>query len=191
VVRIHQVGGRRIVPNDVHYTAFDSASWAVTSDTVSPMLGANKQDLYDNFINGCNLATFKGNMEENSGIDCIYEENYRLRSNREQPMSVYNYTKMGYKKIKAPASLMEVIFEFWNKNREKAVTEDIGIDVYLNSWDSPVRLDCIERIYMKCECPKLGHSLFVVETSRISNITVLSSAVYRCSFEQRGKWRLG
>jgi hypothetical protein len=146
VVNVHQVVGSNILSNDVYYTAFDSASWAVTSDELSPILGTNKQVLYDAFIDDCNFAVFKGNqtdMEVNNGRECALQDRYRQRMNREQPMSVYNYTKKGYQKIKAPAPLMDVILEFWNKNRQKAITEWKDINVYHNTWDSPVRWQCI------------------------------------------------
>jgi hypothetical protein len=136
----HTIGDAGI--NDIYYTAFDSASWAVTSNELSPVLGKDKQSLYDDFIDGCNLAIFKGNETEkkiNKARECAYQDEYRLRMNREQPMSVYNYTKRGYEKIKAPQALMDVILEFWNKNREKAVTEWKDINVYHNAWEAPVR----------------------------------------------------
>jgi hypothetical protein len=34
---------------------------------------------------------------------------------------------------------MDVILEFWNKNRNNSVTEWKDINVYHNTWDSPVR----------------------------------------------------
>lgn len=142
-VSFHQVGGSNIVPNDVYYTAFDSASWAVTSNELSSMLGPDKQVLYDSFIDGCNFAIFKGNqtdMEVNNGRECASQDKYRQRMNKDQPTSVYNFTKKGYQKIKAPASVMDVILEFWNKNREKAIIEWKDINVYHNNWESPVRL---------------------------------------------------
>ncbi|KAG7340660.1 ankyrin repeat domain protein [Nitzschia inconspicua] len=126
--------------NDVYYTAFDSASWAITSNELSPVLGKDKQTLYDGFIDGCNFAIFKGNkteMEANSARECAFQDDYRLRMNREQPMSVYNYTKKGYDKIKAPQPLMDVILDFWNKNKEKAVTEWRDVNVYHNIWEAP------------------------------------------------------
>jgi hypothetical protein len=130
------------VLTDARYTAFDSASWAVTSNELSPILGTNKQVLYDTFIDDCNFAVFKGNqteMEIHSVKECASQDQFRQRMNREQPMSVYNYTKKGYQKIKTPAPLMDVILEFWNKNRNNSVTEWKDINVYHNTWDSPVR----------------------------------------------------
>jgi hypothetical protein len=148
VTVVRQVGGSNsnsnISPNDVYYTAFDSASWAVTSNELSPMLGMDKQVLYDTFIDDCNFAIFKGNltdMQVNNGRECASQDKYRQRMNRDQPMSVHNFTKKGYQKIKAPAPLMELILEFWNKNKEKAITEWKDVNVYHNTWDSPVRCD--------------------------------------------------
>lgn len=142
VVDLHRVAGDNVV-DGVYYTAFDSASWAVTSEELSPVLGKDKQALYDDFIDGCNLAVFKGNqtdMEINNQRECAFQDGYRLRMNREQPSSVYNYTKKGYEKIRAPSALMDVILEFWNENKEKAVTEWKDINVYHNAWEAPVRV---------------------------------------------------
>jgi hypothetical protein len=130
-----------IIPTDVSYTAFDSASWAIMSNEVSPILGTNKQALYDDFIRDCNFVVFQGNqtdMETNSVHDCASRDKFRQRMNRIQPTSVYNYTKEGYKKIKAPPLLMDLILEFWHNNREKSIREWKDINIHHNTWDSPV-----------------------------------------------------
>ena len=124
----------------VSYTAFDSASWAITSDNLSPLLGANKQTLYDTFIDGCNEEIFQGNdtyKAENSVMECRNQDQYRRKMNSEQPTSVFNYTQDGYTKIRAPTTLMEVVRDFWNQNREKAEVEWKQTNVYHNTWDSP------------------------------------------------------
>mmetsp|Transcript_20213 Transcript_20213/g.47339 ORF Transcript_20213/g.47339 Transcript_20213/m.47339 type:complete len:429 (-) Transcript_20213:1610-2896(-) len=113
------------------YSAFDSASWAITSDVLSPMLGADKQLLYDDFIKKCDVATAKGD-----GV-CSRNDNFRHRMNREQPGSVYNFTKHGYAKMKVPTDLYDLIKEHFDKYRDLAEIEWKEYNVYHNMWESP------------------------------------------------------
>jgi hypothetical protein len=117
------------------YSAFDSASWAVTSDRLSPVLGADKQSLYDGYVADCNAAISKKNNARN-GI-CTHNERARLRMNTRQPSSVYNYTRDGYAKIRAPTELYDYIKEWFEENRHLAETEWKEYNVYHNAWDSP------------------------------------------------------
>jgi len=113
------------------YSAFDSASWAITSDVLSPMLGADKQLLYDDFIRKCDVATAKGDGA------CSRMDNFRHRMNREQPGSVYNFTKHGYAKMKVPTDLNDLIKEHFDKYRDLAEIEWKEYNVYHNIWESP------------------------------------------------------
>jgi hypothetical protein len=125
-----------ILLNVVHateYTAQDSASWAISSDKLSSVLGSDKQKLYDDFIAGCNIAK---NTTADSNV-CRDNDNFRIRMNRDQPASVYNYTVKGYEKIRAPEELFSIIKEFWEANRHKAEIEWKDINVYHNAWEAP------------------------------------------------------
>jgi prolyl 4-hydroxylase len=124
----------------VSYTAFDSASWAITSDHLSSLLGTDKQVLYDTFIDGCNEEIFQGNetkRTENEMMECKTQDQYRLKMNHDQPTSVYNYTQAGYAKVRAPEALMEIVRKFWNKNKQNAEIEWKQTNVYHNTWQSP------------------------------------------------------
>ena len=115
------------------YTVQDSASWAISSDRLSTILGKDKQKLYDDYMDGCNKA-----MNRTSDDDfCRYNDRHRIYMNVEQPSSVYNYTKKGYEKIRAPEELFSIIKEFWEANRDKAEVEWKGTNVYHNTWDAP------------------------------------------------------
>jgi hypothetical protein len=73
------------------YSAFDDASWAITHTTLSSQLG-DKQTLYDEYIEGCNIAASKKGRR----AFCEDDDYHRLIMNTVQPSSVYNYTKFGY-----------------------------------------------------------------------------------------------
>eukprot|EP00536_Pseudo-nitzschia_multiseries_P007412 jgi/Psemu1/256225/estExt_Genewise1Plus.C_1750033 len=114
------------------YTAFDSASWAVTSDVLSPVLGTDKQLLYSDYMKACDKVM----MAQSNGF-CSKLDSMRTRMNREQPGSVYNFTKNGYAKIKVPTDLYDLIKDFFDKNRHLAEIEWKKYNVYHNAWDSP------------------------------------------------------
>mmetsp|Transcript_4709 Transcript_4709/g.7336 ORF Transcript_4709/g.7336 Transcript_4709/m.7336 type:complete len:447 (+) Transcript_4709:128-1468(+) len=127
----------------VFYTAFDSASWAITTtNKLSPVLGEHVQSKYDNFILGCNVATYKGDspIKARENEQCNIEDADRTKKNREQPVSVYNFTKEGYKKIRAPTELFSLIKEYWRKNRDLAEPEFDEMNVFYNGWESPTTI---------------------------------------------------
>jgi hypothetical protein len=116
------------------YSAFDSASWAVTSDRLSPVLGGHKQSLYDDYIAACDAAILK---TTNQRDECTNNDKVRMRMNKDQPSSVYNYTKDGYVKTRAPTDLYDLIKEFFDENRDSDETEWKEYNVYHNAWESP------------------------------------------------------
>jgi prolyl 4-hydroxylase len=95
------------------------------------VLGGHVQRLYDDFIDKCKVAT------EETRINCANEETHRLRMNREQPSSVYNYTKLGYEKIKAPPELFAMILDFYKQNKQRAGIEWKQMNTYHNMWEAP------------------------------------------------------
>ena len=121
------------------YTAFDSASWAVTSTTLSTKLSPNKQETYDKYIQDCNDAFYQhnSNISSPNNTVCTYNDHERVEMNTHQPSSVYNYTTVGYKKMKTPPALFDLIQKFWNQNKHKSIVEWDHITVYHNLWESP------------------------------------------------------
>jgi hypothetical protein len=115
------------------YTYLDEASWAVTSPNVSGMLGGHIPSRYTNFIGGCNTAA----LQTSDIYACQDEEIFRLEMNKLQPSSVYNFTQVGYQKIKAPLDLYNMIREFYDKNRGKDETEWKSLNTHHNMWESP------------------------------------------------------
>jgi hypothetical protein len=113
------------------YTAFDSASWAITSQNVSSKLDPNKQSTYDSFIRECNRAFHPLN---HNTTYCNKNDEMRIEMNTFQPSSVYNYTRKGYKKIRTPTKLFALLRDFWDQNKDKREPEWKSVTVFQNSW---------------------------------------------------------
>jgi prolyl 4-hydroxylase len=62
-----------------------------------------------------------------------------------QPQSMQNYTEVGFKKIRAPPELFNLISDFWEKNKDKAKPEQWGVgNTYTNNWVSPTSMVSVE-----------------------------------------------
>jgi prolyl 4-hydroxylase len=107
-------------------------SWAIRTPHLSSEMG-DKQGLYDDFMHKCRAAA----GEEKAPYACDAGEEYRLKMNTYQPMSMRNYTKMGFKKIRAPEETFKILKDFWDTNRNKNQTEWKSLNTYHNLWDSP------------------------------------------------------
>ncbi|KAL7581054.1 hypothetical protein ACA910_005857 [Epithemia clementina (nom. ined.)] len=112
-----------------YYTAFDDASWAISSPNMSNMFPSQKSN-YERFITEC----YHGNP------GCQYDEEARTFQNSHQPSSMKNYTKMGFQKIRAPDPLFDLMQEFWEANKEKAKIEHDERTPYHNSWQVPTTI---------------------------------------------------
>jgi len=100
----------------------------------------DKQSLYDNFIETCKEAAGK-----NAQAVCVEGEEFRMKMNTHQPMSMRNYTRLGFKKIKAPPETFKLIKEFWEANRHLNETEWHSLNTYHNMWESPPTLVNIQQ----------------------------------------------
>ena len=62
-----------------------------------------------------------------------------------QPKGMYNYTKLGYTKIKAPENVFQLIKQFWETNKGKEVEEKWSTgNTYVNHWDVPSHMLSVE-----------------------------------------------
>lgn len=115
-----------------YYTAHDDVSWAITKQELRYPY---HQRLYAEFLAQCRKAS----------RFCKSQEDLRLHMNKHQPSSVYNYTKTGFVKMKAPPPLWKIVNDFYQKNKDKAVVEwGTSINPYHNLWDVQtqiIRLD--------------------------------------------------
>eukprot|EP00980_Cylindrotheca_fusiformis_P001760 scaffold405_cov132-Cylindrotheca_fusiformis.AAC.12 len=140
------------------YRAEDDASWAIQSNEVSTLLGDHVGNLYETFIANCKKAVLERN-DDRPGI-CVDDENHRMLMNKHQPSSVYNFTKHGYAKIRAPPKLFELISEFYRRNQGQDTTEWKQLNTYHNIWDAPPTICLLNRRENSGGGPHLQATLF-------------------------------
>ena len=79
----------------------------------------NKQGSYEKYIQGC--LDFYG---EKRGKNCLSNEHQRTSMSLRQPRGVYNYTELGYTKIRAPDEVMRLLKEYWEANKDNQKVEN-------------------------------------------------------------------
>lgn len=103
---------------------------------VNPL--GDRQTIYNNFIASCKKAF-------NNNGRCLSTEEDRIEMTLRQPLSMQNYTEIGFTKIRAPESLFALIKEFWEKNKDKGNAEQWGIaNTYTNNWEFPSEMISVE-----------------------------------------------
>lgn len=78
----------------------------------SSILGNGPKERYQEFMRGC-----KEKWGVKGAARCIQNEKDRFEMSKRQPQSMVNYTSTGFKKIKAPPELWDVISSYWKKNK--------------------------------------------------------------------------
>ena len=76
---------------------------------------------YDEYIEGC--VEHYNKQKAGHGDRCRYNEIDRIHMTLRQPQSVYNYTELGYTKIRAPEHVFKLVKEFWDNNKGKQQPE--------------------------------------------------------------------
>ena len=85
----------------------------------------DRQAFHDRFMQGCKNM-YKGDL-------CQMNEDQRVEMSLRQPQSVYNYTKLGFTKLRAPEHVFQLIQEFWDKNKDKGKPESWSkANIYTN-----------------------------------------------------------
>ena len=78
----------------------------------------NKQEQYEKYIQGCmDYYGEKGDL-------CVSNEAARHEMSLRQPKGMYNYTKLGYTKIRAPDEVMRLLKEYWDANKDNQKVEN-------------------------------------------------------------------
>jgi hypothetical protein len=120
-------------------------SFAITSETLDgcdPEMLDHRQKFYTDYMKGC----YHYYSEE----DCNGEEETRLAMNQRQPQSMVNMTATGYQKLKAPESLLKLLKDFWEANKEGKYEEDWGHgSIYTNHWKAPTYMVSVEDDHLK------------------------------------------
>ncbi len=76
---------------------------------------------------------------------CEMTEQDRVAMSLRQPQSMQNYTEIGFKKIKTPPEVWELIKTFWDKNQDNRMPENWPKgNTYVNHWDSPTYMISVE-----------------------------------------------
>jgi prolyl 4-hydroxylase len=80
-------------------------------------------------MNGCRAK---------DGFRCDDFESDRIKMNIGQPKSMVNYTDTGFKKIRAPKALYDLLRNHWDTNREN-MKEEVWAkgNSYVNHWANP------------------------------------------------------
>jgi prolyl 4-hydroxylase len=77
--------------------------------------------------------------------ECEATEVARLKMSREQPATQYNYTEIGFKKLKTPENVFKLIQEFWEANKGSKQVERWGrAYTYTNNWEIPTHMVSVE-----------------------------------------------
>jgi hypothetical protein len=113
------------------YRHLDDASWAIVSPALSR---PHTQALYDDFIAGCKVAA----GDEITAISvCMTDEANRMQMNANQPAAMQNFTQHGFLKTRAPAEVMTLLQDFFNRHSSEATEEWEHLTPYHNSWVAP------------------------------------------------------
>ena len=81
--------------------------------------GNDRIKLYEDYMQGC--RDFYGAKK---GKRCDMNEDERLEMSLRQPQSMVNYTSTGFKKIRAPKEVMDLLLGHWNRNKDDMEEEE-------------------------------------------------------------------
>jgi prolyl 4-hydroxylase len=116
-------------------------SWPVHStDFKCGNLLGDRQAVYDHYMDGC-----REKWGDQGAKRCDANEADRIEMTRRQPQSMVNYTSTGFKKIKAPQPVWDLLRNYWEKNKDDQQLESWGKgNIYTNNWESPTYMVSIE-----------------------------------------------
>lgn len=99
----------------------------------------DREAFYQEYMQGC-----RDYYGEN-GFLCDESEHDRLEMSLGQPQSLVNFTERGYLKIKAPESVMRLLLDHWEANKDKKIQEQwTKGNIYVNHWKSPTYMVSVE-----------------------------------------------
>lgn len=107
------------------------------------VLGDRKK-FYEDFMEGC--RKFYGDKASR----CDRTEEDRIIMSQRQPQSMVNYTSTGFKKMKAPKEVWELLISHWERNKDNMKQERWPAgNVYVNHWESPTYMVSVEDTSMR------------------------------------------
>jgi len=104
----------------------------------------DRQKAYDELVNGCRKHY---GMRKSA---CDFTERDRIEMNSRQPSGMQNYTELGFKKIKAPAEVFDLIKDFWELNKDQGEDEKWNAgNTYTNHWVAPTKMVSVENTKLR------------------------------------------
>ena len=79
----------------------------------------DRQKVYDDFMQGC-----RDHYRGRKAIRCDNTEDDRIEMSVRQPQSMVKYTATGFKKIRAPKEVMDMLLGHWERNRKDMKEEE-------------------------------------------------------------------
>ena len=128
----------------------------------------NVQKRYEEFMQGCRDFYPKYKHA------CDSTERDRVAMSLRQPKQMTNYTEMGFKKIKTPPEVWNLIKKFWDENQDNStwVSENWGKgSTYTNHWVSPTYMVSVENNRLRGGGIKLKRSIWDAARSTIQEWT--------------------
>lgn len=127
----------------------------------------DRQQVYSNHLDGCRKF-----YAPDDSYRCDIFEYDRLTMNLRQPQSMVNLTESGWKLLKAPTHVKELIQEFWEKNSAKSSPEIWGKgNVYVNTWDRPTTLVSVDDKGLRGSGARLKEELWAASTAVVEEWT--------------------
>jgi len=134
----------------------------------------DKQTFYKDFLQGCIDSFGK------KGKRCVQTELDRVAMTLRQPQSMQNYTKVGYKKLRAPPEVWSLIKNFWDANKENQKAENWGAgNTYTNNWFHPSKMVSVEDSALRGGGSRLKQKIWVAAKDTIESWT--GQEVTQCS----------
>jgi len=132
---------------------------------------ADRQAVYDEYIEGCRKKY------EKRGGACDASEDGRIDMSLSQPKSMQNYTDLGFKKIRTPPKVWDLLLDFWNKNdpthtihKQKPENWSTG-NSYANHWSSPTYMVSVEDVSLRGAGDKLKDAIWGAAKSTLEEWT--------------------
>jgi len=100
----------------------------------------DRKQAYLDFMQGC-----REHYSSKGARRCDTTEEDRINMSIRQPQSMFNYTDTGFKKIRAPQEVMELLYAHYERNKADQKEEQWPAgNVYVNHWESPTYMISVE-----------------------------------------------
>eukprot|EP01041_Mallomonas_annulata_P003565 gene3565-7091_t len=107
-------------------------------------------------------ALMEGCYAQYDKESCDANEDSRLIMNLEQPSTQYNYTELGFKKMKIPSEVWEALNGFWQQHKDAPpnVEEWYLGNTITNHWESPMYMVSVENSSLAGAGPELKQTIW-------------------------------